>query len=193
MWSNPRVPYELASKRKLLKPPDGKPIIVHVVMNVEYWPFDKNMPRGILPPPHGKIADPPDLPNFSWVEYGMRVGLPRLMKLFYENNIPVSAFINAQVAQIYSSAFEEICKLKWELVGHGLGEHLHESPEVPNYGKRGRGPKLQDGLVIAIEPMINMGVKNIRQHSDGWTITTADNKQYVSNETLGKIFDISAT
>jgi methionyl aminopeptidase len=63
-----------------------------------------------------------------------------------------------------------------ELVGHGLGTHLHESPEVPNYGKRGRGPKLQDGLVIAIEPMINMGVKNIRQHSDGWTITTADNK-----------------
>ena len=85
MWSNPRVPYELASKRKQLTPPNGKPIIVHVVMNVEYWPFDKNMPRGILPPPHGKSSDPPDLPNFSWVEYGMRVGLPRLMKLFYEN------------------------------------------------------------------------------------------------------------
>ena len=63
-----------------------------------------------------------------------------------------------------------------ELVGHGVGENLHESPEVPNYGKRGRGPKLKNGLVIAIEPMINMGVKNIRQHSDGWTITTADNK-----------------
>ena len=63
-----------------------------------------------------------------------------------------------------------------ELVGHGLGTSLHESPEVPNYGKRGRGPKLQNGLVIAIEPMINMGVKQIRQHSDGWTITTADNK-----------------
>jgi len=63
-----------------------------------------------------------------------------------------------------------------ELVGHGLGEHLHESPEVPNYGRRGRGAKLENGLVIAIEPMINMGVKNIRQHSDGWTITTADNK-----------------
>ena len=63
-----------------------------------------------------------------------------------------------------------------ELVGHGLGENLHESPEVPNYGKRGVGPKLQNGLVIAIEPMINMGSKNIRQHSDGWTIITVDNK-----------------
>ena len=63
-----------------------------------------------------------------------------------------------------------------ELVGHGVGEHLHESPEVPNYGKRGRGPKLVDGMVIAIEPMINMGKRNIRQHQDGWTITTADSK-----------------
>ena len=62
-----------------------------------------------------------------------------------------------------------------ELVGHGVGANLHESPEVPNYGKRGRGPKLQNGMVIAIEPMINMGVRNILQHADGWTITTADN------------------
>ena len=61
-----------------------------------------------------------------------------------------------------------------ELVGHGVGKSLHESPEVPNYGKRGRGPKLQDGMVIAIEPMINMGVRNILQHADGWTISTAD-------------------
>ena len=61
-----------------------------------------------------------------------------------------------------------------ELVGHGIGKSLHENPEVPNYGKRGRGPKLQDGMVIAIEPMINMAVRNILQHADGWTITTAD-------------------
>lgn len=63
-----------------------------------------------------------------------------------------------------------------ELVGHGVGANLHESPEVPNYGKRGRGVKLQEGLVIAIEPMINMGVKEIIQLSDGWTIKTADLK-----------------
>ena len=119
MWPNPRVPYELASSRKKLLPPNGKPLIVHVVMNIEYWPFDKNMPRGILPLPHGKVSDPPDLPNYSWVEYGMRVGLPRLTKLFLENNIPVSSFINAQVAEIYPAAFDEICRLNWELVGHG--------------------------------------------------------------------------
>ena len=119
MWPNPRVPHELSSDRKKLLPPEGKPLIVHTVMNIEYWPFDKNMPRGILPPPHGKSPEPPDLPNYSWVEYGMRVGLPRLFKLFAENNIPVSAFINAQVADIYPKAFDEVCKLNWELVGHG--------------------------------------------------------------------------
>ena len=119
MWPNPRVPHELSSNRKKLSPPDGKSLIVHTVMNIEYWPFDKNMPRGILPPPHGKSPDPPDLPNYSWVEYGMRVGLPRLFKLFAENNISVSAFINAQVADIYPKAFDEVCKLNWELVGHG--------------------------------------------------------------------------
>ena len=63
-----------------------------------------------------------------------------------------------------------------ELCGHGLGRKMHEDPEVANYGKRGRGKKLLNGMVIAIEPMINMGTKNIVQHKDGWTITTADNK-----------------
>ncbi len=61
-----------------------------------------------------------------------------------------------------------------ELVGHGLGKKLHESPEMPNYGKRGRGKKLLDGMVVAIEPMINMGTRRIKQLKDGWTILTAD-------------------
>ncbi|MGI9542652.1 MAG: type I methionyl aminopeptidase [Cyclobacteriaceae bacterium] len=61
-----------------------------------------------------------------------------------------------------------------ELVGHGVGKQLHESPEVPNYGKRGKGPKLKTGMVIAIEPMINLGEKGIVQEQDGWTIRTRD-------------------
>lgn len=63
-----------------------------------------------------------------------------------------------------------------ELVGHGIGKSLHESPEVPNYGKRGQGFKLQDNLVLAIEPMVNLGKKNIFQDNDGWTIRTVDKK-----------------
>ena len=63
-----------------------------------------------------------------------------------------------------------------ELVGHGVGKKLHEDPEVPNYGKRGKGVKLTEGMVIAIEPMINQGTKNVVQERDGWTIRTSDRK-----------------
>lgn len=63
-----------------------------------------------------------------------------------------------------------------ELVGHGVGKKLHEDPEVPNYGKRGKGVKLVEGMVIAIEPMINKGTKSVVQEQDGWTIRTADRK-----------------
>ncbi|MDN5205137.1 type I methionyl aminopeptidase [Fulvivirgaceae bacterium BMA10] len=63
-----------------------------------------------------------------------------------------------------------------ELVGHGVGKSLHEGPEVPNYGKRGKGPKLMNGLVIAVEPMINLGTRSIVQEADGWTIRTSDRK-----------------
>jgi methionyl aminopeptidase len=63
-----------------------------------------------------------------------------------------------------------------ELVGHGVGVKLHEKPEVPNYGKRGSGVKLEEGMVIAIEPMINAGTAAVKFWSDGWTVTTKDNK-----------------
>ena len=63
-----------------------------------------------------------------------------------------------------------------ELVGHGLGRKMHEGPEMPNYGKRGRGKMFVEGLVVAIEPMINMGTKNVKQLKDGWTIVTRDGK-----------------
>jgi methionyl aminopeptidase len=63
-----------------------------------------------------------------------------------------------------------------ELVGHGIGMKMHESPEVPNYGKRGRGAKLVNGMTLAIEPMINLGTKNVKQMNDGWTIITADGR-----------------
>lgn len=63
-----------------------------------------------------------------------------------------------------------------DLVGHGLGRDLHEKPEVPNYGKRGVGVKLKEGMVLAIEPMINLGLKDVVQEKDGWTIRTLDRK-----------------
>jgi methionyl aminopeptidase len=69
-----------------------------------------------------------------------------------------------------------------ELVGHGLGRSLHEDPQVPNYGKRGTGPKLKEGLVLAIEPMINLGGKDVYTEDDGWTVRTADRRPSVHFE-----------
>jgi len=78
-----------------------------------------------------------------------------------------------------SNAVQEHCEKQRfsvvrEMVGHGIGKGLHEAPEVPNYGKRGHGVRLQQGMVVCIEPMINMGRREIVQDPDGWTIQTAD-------------------
>lgn len=84
--------------------------------------------------------------------------------------------------QDISFAIQDYCERKHtysvvrELVGHGLGRSLHEDPEVPNYGKRGKGHLMREGLVIAIEPMINLGKKEVFQAEDGWTIHTKDRK-----------------
>ncbi|MEC7878437.1 MAG: type I methionyl aminopeptidase, partial [Bacteroidota bacterium] len=63
-----------------------------------------------------------------------------------------------------------------ELVGHGLGETMHEEPDIPNFGEKNTGPKIKNGLVVAIEPMINLGLKDVEQGSDGWTVITKDRK-----------------
>lgn len=80
-----------------------------------------------------------------------------------------------------SSAIQEMAErhgygVVRELVGHGVGKSLHEKPEVPNYGKKGSGAVLKSGMTLAIEPMINMGTKNVKQLSDGWTVVTLDKK-----------------
>lgn len=119
MWSNPRVPFKMTNERTRLEPLDGKPIMVNLCMNIEYWPFDRPMPRGIIPAPHGVQPPPPDVPNFSWVEYGLRCGMPRIMGMLEQRDLRASAFINAQVSEIYPSLMAAVLKAKWELVGHG--------------------------------------------------------------------------
>jgi methionyl aminopeptidase len=91
------------------------------------------------------------------------------------------AVVNNRIGDI-AFAVQEHCEEKHrygvvrELVGHGIGRNLHEDPQVPNYGKRGTGMKLKEGLTIAIEPMVNMGVKEVFYDSDGWTVRTKDGK-----------------
>ena len=118
VMSNPRIPYQMSIERKRLSPLGGKPIMVHIVINVEYWPFDQAMPRAALPAPHGK-SPIPDVGNFAWVEYGMRVGLPRLLRMVSERGLAASTFINAACADTYSSAADAMLEAGLEFVGHG--------------------------------------------------------------------------
>ena len=94
-------------------------------------------------------------------------------------NIGVSAAIYGNTVGDIGFAIQQFTELKGysvvkELVGHGIGKKLHESPEVPNYGKQGAGIKLEDGMVLAIEPMVNIGSDGVFQKDDGWTIETKD-------------------
>ena len=97
------------------------------------------------------------------------------------------AIINNRVGDI-SYAIQEHTEGKHgygvvrELVGHGLGKSLHEDPQVPNYGKRGAGPKMKENLILAIEPMINLGSKEVYTDDDGWTVRTRDGKPSVHFE-----------
>ena len=117
--SNPRIPYMMSSDRKRLAPLQaGKPLIVHIVVNVEYWPFDQPLPRKLIPGPHG-MDKIPDVPNFSWVEYGMRTGFPRIVDALSRRGLPASTMLNASVIDVYPRAAEVMLQAGWEFIGHG--------------------------------------------------------------------------
>jgi allantoinase len=115
--ANPRVPYRLSSARPKLPPLGGRRILVHLVVNVEHWQFDAAMPRTIITPPHGRETVP-DVPNFSWADYGMRAGLPRILAAL--DGLPASASFNAGVIDAYPQAAEAMLRAGWEFIGHGM-------------------------------------------------------------------------
>ena len=117
--ANPRIPFQMEGDAPALPPYKGKRLIVNVAVNVEHWPFDQPMPRAILPPPHG-IRAVPDVPNFTWVEYGLRVGMPRLLALCASLGIRASNLSNAEICTHYPRLAEAMLKADWEFVGHGL-------------------------------------------------------------------------
>ena len=117
--TNPRIPYELASRRKTLTGPENKSLIVHLVINVEHWRFEAPMPRKIITAPHG-AENVPDIPNYSWAEYGMRAGMPRFLKLICERGLKASTSINAGVIDAYPACAEAMRDAGWEFIGHGL-------------------------------------------------------------------------
>lgn len=123
--SNPRIPYQLASARPKVSPPGGKPLMVHIVVNVEHWQFDQPMPRKMLPGPHN-IDAVPDVPNFAWAEYGMRMGMPRLIEMFAARGLPASCSFNAGVIDAYPACAKAIHEAGWEFIGHGVHQKAVE-------------------------------------------------------------------
>jgi methionyl aminopeptidase len=76
-----------------------------------------------------------------------------------------------------------------DYVGHGVGKDMHESPQIPNFGKPGKGPRLQEGMVLAIEPMVNAGVYNVKVVDNGWTVVTVDGKPSAHYENTVAVTD----
>ena len=119
---NPRIPFALESDTPPLPPFRGKRVIVNIAVNVEHWPFDRPMPRAVIPPPHGAQGPVPDVPNFAWVEYGLRVGMSRLLDLCRDLGAPASALTNATICTEYPRLAEAMLQAGWEFVGHGLDQ-----------------------------------------------------------------------
>jgi len=130
MESNPRVPFQLSSDRAPVAPPaPGKGLIVHLCVAVEHWPYDQPLPRRMITPPHG-MEPKPDVANFSWAEYGMRIGTERLIELFRARGLPTSTMINASVIDVYPTLAEAMLNAGWEFIGHGyIQRSLQKEPD----------------------------------------------------------------
>jgi len=114
-----RIPYQALIDRPRLHLPDGKRVAVWVILNVEEWRIEKPMPRTVLPPPMGQPLLP-DVPNWSWHEYGMRSGFWRQWKALTDRNIPVSLAINGHVCESYPRVAGAALDAGWEFMGHGF-------------------------------------------------------------------------
>lgn len=118
----------MSQKRPILEPLDGKRLLVHLVVNVEHWQFDRPMPRKLLTAPHG-LEMTPDIPNYCWAEYGMRCGMPRILKCFKERSLPASVSINASVIDAYPDLANEMLNADWEFIGHGVHQQSIQAEE----------------------------------------------------------------
>lgn len=132
---NPRIPYQYGPKREPLPSPDGKPLIAQIVVAIEIFHYDRPIPRQILANPHG-ISPVPDLVNYTWVEYGMRCGMPRLIRALKDRDIPAVACMNSDVIEAYPDVAEAVLEAGWEFQGHGKIQHSmpeDEEEEIINH------------------------------------------------------------
>jgi allantoinase len=113
-----RIPYSAIVDRPPLKLPDGARIAVWTIVNVEEWAIERNMPRTVLPPPYGQPLQP-DLPNWAWHEYGMRVGFWRFLEVLKKHDVRATLAINGSVCKSYPRVAKAGLEAGWEFMGHG--------------------------------------------------------------------------
>ena len=121
--TNPRAGYSPIIDRKPLKLPQKARVAVWVIINIEEWSFDAPMPRAVLPTPQGVPAIP-DVPNYSWFEYGLRIGLWRIKEVLDRHGVKGTVSLNASVCQTYPRIVEECLKSDWEIMGHGFVQRV---------------------------------------------------------------------
>ena len=114
-----RVPYSAIVDRPRLSVPNDGRVIVWIIVNVEHWTIERAMPRTVLSPPMGQPLQP-DLPNWAWHEYGMRVGFWRILEALQKRGITPTMATNGLVCKTYPRIAEAAQKLDWEFMGHGL-------------------------------------------------------------------------
>ncbi len=115
-----RIPYSAIVDRPPLRLPDGARIAVWTIVNVEEWSIERNMPRTVLPPPVSGQPLLPDLPNWAWHEYGMRVGFWRFVEVLKKFNVKATLAINGSVCKSYPRVAKAALEAGWEFMGHGF-------------------------------------------------------------------------
>jgi len=130
--SNPRADYDPIVNRKPLKLPGGARVAVWPVVNLEEWDINAAMARTNLPPPQG-ITAVPDIPNYSWYDYGMRVGFWRLKEVLDRHQVRATLSLNASVCNSYPIMVEESLKSGWEILGHGFIQRAMNVVEDERY------------------------------------------------------------
>ena len=129
MQPNQRVPFSAIVDRPPLKLPGGARVILWSIVNLEVWDIGKPMARQVIPAPTGQVLLP-DVPNWSWHEYGMRVGVWRFFKLYQRLGIRPTLSINARVVEDYTRVAEEARASGWEFMGHSWEQGpIHKEPD----------------------------------------------------------------
>jgi allantoinase len=123
MNRSPRIAFRMMHEQPRLRPPHGKKLVVQLVMNVECWAYDQPLPRKLLNTPYGQ--DPvPDIPNYCWVEYGLRVGMSRFIRMCGDRALPVAINLNSAIIAKYPKLASAIHEMGWEIVGHGVHQRM---------------------------------------------------------------------